>query len=126
MKKKERFKSFYALLVLFVFGAVIYILISNYPIIADKGESFYNAVPLKIGDNSFILEKPVDLASRIIGINGSLLTIDEAKRRGVISGFFDTEGSELDKMDLLVSNASFIIKVEDISASPALFLEGIK
>jgi len=125
MKKKERFKSFYALLVLLVFGVVIYLLV-NYSITADKGESFYNATPLKVGDNYFTSTKPVDLASRIIGINGSLLTIDEAKRRGVISGIFDTEGSELDKMDLLVRNASFIIKVEDINASPALFLEGIK
>lgn len=126
MKKRERFKSFYALLVLLMFGLVLYLIINYYPINADKGDSFYNATPLKAGDNSFISNKPIDLSSRIIGINGSLLTIDEAKRRGIISGVFDTEGWELDKMDLLVSNASFIIKVEDISASPVLFSEGIK
>ena len=126
MKKKSKFKSFYALIVLAVFAVVAYLIFYSYKINADQGDAFYISNPLKIGDNQFQAIKPVDLSVRFIGINGSLLSIEEAKRRGIISQIVDQSGKNLTSADLLVANTSFIIKVQDISASPALYLEGIK
>jgi hypothetical protein len=126
MKKKSKFKSFYAILILGVFAIAYYFINNAYSINADQGDSFYIANPLKMGDNRFAAIRPVDLSTRFIGINGSLLTIEEAKRRGIIDTIVDEKGNELNSNNLLVANSSFIIKVQDISASPALYLEGIK
>jgi hypothetical protein len=126
MKKKSKFNSFYAILVLVLFALVYYLVSNKYSINADQSDAFYIANPLKMGENQFTTIKPVDLSVRFIGINGSLLTIEEAKRRQIIEQVTDGSGKELSSDDLLVANSSFIIKVQDISASPALYLEGIK
>ena len=126
MKRKSKYNSLYAIIILAVFSIVSYFIFASYKISADQGDAFYISNPLKIGDNQFETIKPVDLSSRFIGINGSLLSIEEAKRRGIISQITDQSGKELTSADLLVANTSFIIKVQDISASPALYLEGIK
>lgn len=126
MKKKSRFNSFYAVAFLGLLVLVVYFVARSYLISADQSDSFYFANPLKVGDNQFVTTKAIDLSQRIIGINGSLITIDEAKRRGVIEGVFNENGGEFSSNSLLVDNSSFIIKVRDISVSPALFLEGIR
>lgn len=126
MKRKSRFNSFYAVLILGVLVLVVYFVARSFLISADRSDSFYFANPLKVGDNQFVTTKAIDLSQRIIGINGSLITPEEAKRRGVIEGFYSEDGSEFSSNSLLVDNSSFIIKVRDISVSPALFLEGIK
>ncbi len=126
MKRKSRFNSFYAVVFLGVLVLVVYFVARSFLISADQSDSFYYANPLKVGDNQFITTKAIDLSQRIIGINGSLITVDEAKRRGVIEGIFSEDGGEFSSNSLLVDNSSFIIKVRDISVSPALFLEGIR
>lgn len=126
MKKKSRKYSLWGIVILGVL-AIIFVLVARSSLInADKSDSFYFANALKIGENKFIATQDVDLSRRIIGINGSLITIDEAKRRQVINGVFDEAGRELFSTSLLVANSSFIINVQDISASPALYLEGIR
>ncbi len=126
MKKKSRKYSLWGIVILGVL-AIIFVLVARSSLInADKSDSFYFANALKIGENKFIATQDVDLSRRIIGINGSLITIDEAKRRQVIKGVFDEAGRELFSTSLLVANSSFIINVQDISASPALYLEGIR
>lgn len=126
MKKKSRHNSMYALVALAIFAIILYFVARSIFISADKSDSFYFSNPLKVGENVFVTSRPVDLSQRIIGINGSLLTIEEAKRRGVIQGVFSENGNQLTENNLLSADSSFIINVQDISASPALYLEGIK
>jgi len=89
---------------------------------SSEGDEFITkSIPFKVGDNEVNLDRSLDLSGRIIGLNGSLITIEEAKQRGIIEGVYNSKGQELDAKDLLSPNSSFIIKVKDISSSPALF-----
>ena len=128
--KNKNSKSNYLFALFFLIVAIIsiYYISENMEISADSNNSYYskNIIPFKVGDNSFQTEKAVDLSQRIIGLNGSLISFDEAIRRGVITAIATESGEVLSKLDLIVEDTSFIIKVLDISASPALYIEGIK
>ena len=116
--------SLYAILALLIASLVVYIVLHEQAKVnaSSQGNQLIpHSVPFKIGDNKVTSVRPLDLSQRIIGLNGSLVTIEEAKQRGIIEGVFDENGNELDEVHLLSSNASFIIKVKDISSSPALF-----
>lgn len=124
MNQKSTKLSFYAIIILVVVALIVTLILSRQGKINASGQ-FDNlathSIPFKLGDNELQLTKSLDLSGRIIGLNGSLITLEEAKRREVIEGVFDKSGKELDKIHLISAKQPFIIKVKDINASPALF-----
>lgn len=124
MNQKSSKFSFIALGVLLMSALFIFSVIKiQSRITASSLTSDLNssAIPFKQGDNLITVTRSIDLSGRIIGLNGSLMTLEEAKRRGVITGVVDEKGEELGPRDLISPGSSFIIRVKDISSSPALF-----
>jgi len=124
MKPRSSKLSLYAVLTLLIASLVVLVVLrqqANVNASSEGSQLIAHSVPFKVGDNKITSVRPLDLSQRIIGLNGSLITIKQAKQRGIIDGVFDENGNELNEMHLLSTNASFIIKVRDISSSPALF-----
>jgi hypothetical protein len=125
MNQKSSKFSIYAILTL-VLGVVVVSVFLTYSAKNDSGPVAQadiigtTSIPFKIGENNITLPRNLDLAGKFIGLNGSLITLKEAKRRGIVEGIFK-DGKEIDETYLLSANSSFIIKVKDISSSPALF-----
>lgn len=85
------------------------------------------SVPLKTGWNSLTNgPKTATLQSRIITINGSLISIEEAKTRGVIDSVASTkDGTILNENNKILPKEGFEIFVKDITLSPAFYPEEI-
>lgn len=124
MKIKSAKLSLWAVIVLLVASLVVLVTLNQQTKISANTQNdqiIPHSIPFKVGDNTIVLPRSLDLSQRIIGLNGSLITLEDAKQRGIIEGAFDENGNELDSSHLLSSGASFIIKVKDISSTPALF-----
>jgi len=122
MRQRSTKLSLYALVILLIASVAIAVILNNQDrISANPNQTIAHSIPFKVGENDIALTKPLDLSGRVIGLNGSLITLEEARRRGIIEGFYDRDGLELTEAYLLSPQQSFIIRVKDISSSPALF-----
>jgi hypothetical protein len=86
------------------------------------------STPLKEGANYFTNgPKSITLESRIIGISGSLISIADAKQRGIVDyAARENDGKILgEEISKINPGEKFIVGVKDISLSPAVYLEGI-
>jgi hypothetical protein len=86
------------------------------------------SIPLKEGANYFTNgPKSITLESRIIGISGSLISIADAKQRGIVDyAARENDGKILGEgISKINPGEKFIVGVKDISLSPAVYLEGI-
>jgi len=133
MDKSTRY-SIVALVVLFVSSAMIgsYVYFANQNQVSASTEvptePISSSVPLKVGWNYFTNgPKSVTLDSMIIGINGSLISIDEAKSRGILSKIVRTDDKAVlgESVSRIKPNEDFAILGVDISVAPAVFIEGI-
>lgn len=112
-----------------VFGGYVY-LAQNRPVEAsgNLGGDYAtnNSIPLKVGWNNFTNGAwSVTKESRIVGINGSLMSISQTMQKGVVSQVAIGDGKQLLGKDIskIAPYAKFEIYATDITNSPAVFIQ---
>ena len=133
MKKRSSTHSLIALG--FLFAAVLIVGVSMKSIstiqadtLSSSNDQNPNFLALAVGENQFVASTNIDMESEIIGINGSLISLSEAKRRGIVESIYLFEGrkvlgSDLDKIE---THQQFAILIGDISVSPTIYLGSVK
>lgn len=134
MKTKSSTNSLIALCFLFVavlsVGAILKD--SSATINADTFDSSFqknkNFLTLNEGENQFVAASEITMDSDIIGINGSLISLKEAKRRGIVESVYLFEGRKVlgEDLDRIESDQQFALSIVDISSYPTIYLGGIK
>lgn len=133
MKKRGSTHSLIALSFLFASVLIVGISMKNISTIqADTLNSASDQNPnflaLTVGENQFVASANIDMDSQIIGINGSLISLGEAKRMGIIESIYLFEGRKVLGGDIsqIEANQQFAILVGDISVSPTIYLGSVK
>ena len=108
-------------------GSIVYK--SNFSIQASSQISSVSSksTPLKTGWNSLTNgPKTITFKSRVITINGSLISIEEAKLRGVIDSVANEKnGTILGDKDKVLPKEGFAVFVKDTTLSPSFYPEEI-
>ncbi len=111
-----------------VFGGYVY-LAQNQPIEASSvgvEDATDNSIPLKTGWNNFTNGAwSVTKESKIIGINGSLMSVSEATQRGIINEVAKNDGKEIlgKNITKISPYDQFAIYATDTSLLPAVFIQ---
>lgn len=111
-----------------VFGGFVY-LAQNQPIEASSvgiEDATNNSIPLKAGWNYFTNGAwSITEESKIIGINGSLMSIAEATQKGIINEIVKNDGKTILGKDFsrIEPNEKFAIYATDIALLPAVFIQ---
>jgi len=133
MKRKSSANSLIALSFLFVAVFSVGLILKNMSTIEASTLSEYsdqnpNFLALKFGENQFVAAQTIDQDTEIFGINGSLISIAEAKGRGIIESAYLFEGRKVLGIDMaqIEPNQQFTVLVSDISLAPTIYLGGVK
>lgn len=134
MKTKSSTNSLIALCFLFVAVLSVGVILkdSSATISADTFDSSFqknkNFLTLNEGENQFVAASEITMDSDIIGINGSLISLKEAKRRGIVESVYLFEGRKVlgEDLDRIESDQQFALSIVDISSYPTIYLGGIK
>ena len=133
MKQRSSTNSLIALSFLFVAILTIGFALKTLPTIqadtlSSSSNQNSNFLALKAGENQFVAIHNITLDSELIGINGSLITLNEAKRRGIVGSVYLFEGKKVlgENLSQIKTDQQFVILINDISVSPTIYLGSVK